>query len=65
MPQPPEEIEMPDLNVTLILPSGGTRSAEVPDDVSVHDLLAELTTMLELPTVGPDGRPMYYRPHLS
>jgi len=52
---------MPDLNVTIILPSGGARTAEVPDDVSVHDLLTELTSLLALPTVGPDGRPMYYR----
>lgn len=52
---------MPDLNVTIVLPSGGARNAEVPDDVSVHDLLAELTSLLHLPTVGPDGRPMYYR----
>ena len=52
---------MPDLNVTIILPSGGARTAEVPDDVNVHDLLTELTSLLQLPTVGPDGRPMYYR----
>lgn len=52
---------MPDLPVTLVLPSGGTRTAEVPDDVSVGDLLPELTTSLELPTTGPDGRPMGYR----
>ena len=32
---------MQDLNVTIILPSGGARTAEVPDDVAVHDLLAE------------------------
>jgi len=52
---------MPDLNVTIILPNGGARNADVPDDVTVHDLLAELTSLLKLPTVGPDGRPMYYR----
>ena len=52
---------MSDLNVTIVLPSGGARLAEVPDDVSVHDLLTELTSLLSLPTVGPDGRPMYYR----
>jgi ubiquitin-protein ligase len=52
---------MPDLNVTIILPSGGARTAEVPDDINVHDLLTELTSLLQLPTVGPDGRPMYYR----
>ena len=52
---------MPDLNVTIILPSGGARTAEVPDDIKVHDLLTELTSLLKLPTVGPDGRPMYYR----
>jgi len=52
---------MPDLNVTLILPSGGARTAEVPDDVSIRDLLSELTSLLQLPLVGPDGRPMAYR----
>ncbi|MEW5938775.1 MAG: EsaB/YukD family protein, partial [Chloroflexota bacterium] len=52
---------MPDLNVTLVLPSGGARNAEVPDDVSVRDLLTEFASLLQLPTVGPDGRPMAYR----
>lgn len=52
---------MPDLNVTIVLPSGGARNADIPDDIQVHDLLAELTSLLHLPTVGPDGRPMYYR----
>jgi len=52
---------MPDLNVTIVLPSGGARNADVPDDVEVRDLLTELTSLLKLPTVGPDGRPMYYR----
>ena len=52
---------MPDLNVTFVLPNGGARTAEVPGDISVHDLLAELTSLLSLPTIGPDGRPMYYR----
>lgn len=52
---------MTDLNITLVLPSGGARNAEIPDDVSVRDLLAELTSLLQLPTVGPDGRPMAYR----
>ncbi len=52
---------MPDLPVTVVLPSGGSRTAEVPDDVPVKDLLPELTTSLELPVTGPDGRPMSYR----
>ncbi len=52
---------MPDLNVTIVLPSGGARNAEVPDDINIRDLLTELTSLLQLPTVGPDGRPMYYR----
>ncbi len=52
---------MSDKNVTLVLPSGGSRNAEVPDDVKVKDLLPELATTLELPTVGPDGRPVNYR----
>jgi hypothetical protein len=52
---------MPDLPVTFVLPSGGSRTAEVPDDVLVKDLIPELTTSLELPVTGPDGRPMSYR----
>lgn len=52
---------MHELNVTLILPSGGARNAEIPNDVKVRSLLEELTALLELPTVGPDGRPMAYR----
>lgn len=47
--------------VTLVLPAGGTRSADVPDDVEVKELIPELTTSLELPTTGPDGRPISYR----
>jgi ubiquitin-protein ligase len=52
---------MPDLTVTIVLPSGGARTAEVPDDVEVRELLAELVALLDLPTIGPDGRPMSYR----
>ncbi|OGO12630.1 MAG: hypothetical protein A2Y93_16470 [Chloroflexi bacterium RBG_13_68_17] len=52
---------MADRSVTIVLPSGGARQAEVPDDVAVRDLLAELAGLLKLPTVGPDGRPMGYR----
>jgi hypothetical protein len=52
---------MSDLPITVVLPSGGSRTAEVPDDVVVKELLPELTTSLELPVTGPDGRPMYYR----
>lgn len=52
---------MPDLSVTIVLPSGGARRAEIPDDVMVRDLVAELATLLHLPTIGPDGRPMGYR----
>ncbi|HEY5118666.1 MAG TPA: EsaB/YukD family protein, partial [Anaerolineales bacterium] len=35
--------------------------AEVPNDVVVKELIPELTTSLQLPTTGPDGRPMSYR----
>ncbi len=52
---------MPDLNVTLVMPSGGARAAEVPGDVKVRDLMNELVSVLSLPTIGPDGRPMNYR----
>jgi hypothetical protein len=33
----------------------------VPNDVEVKELIPELATTLELPTTGPDGRPMGYR----
>ncbi|MEK6255954.1 MAG: EsaB/YukD family protein [Chloroflexota bacterium] len=52
---------MADVTVTIVLPSGGSRKAELPDDVVVKELIPELTTSLELPTTGPDGRPMGYR----
>jgi hypothetical protein len=52
---------MADTSVTLVLPAGGTRTAEVPDDVTVKELIPELATSLELPTTGPDGRPISYR----
>jgi ubiquitin-protein ligase len=52
---------MADIPVTIILPAGGARRAEIPDDVPVGELLAELTSLLKLPSVGPDGRPMGYR----
>src|SRR5512141_616727 len=52
---------MPDLSLTIVLPSGGARSADVPDDVPVKELMPEFTSLLELPTVGPAGRPMTYR----
>ncbi|HKZ69725.1 MAG TPA: EsaB/YukD family protein [Anaerolineales bacterium] len=52
---------MPDIPITVVLPSGGSRSAEVPNDVAVKELIPELTTSLQLPTTGPDGRPTSYR----
>ncbi|HLD94398.1 MAG TPA: ubiquitin-conjugating enzyme E2 [Anaerolineales bacterium] len=52
---------MPDIEVTVVMPNGGARKAEVPDDVPTRELLTELTSLLDLPTVGPDGRPMGYR----
>lgn len=52
---------MPDIATTIVLPNGGARHADIPDDVPIRDLLEELTSLLELPTVGPDGRPMGYR----
>jgi len=52
---------MSDLQVTIVLPNGGARGAEIPDDIPVRDLLPELISLLQLPTIGPDGRPMGYR----
>jgi len=52
---------MADIAVTIVLPNGGARRADIPNDVPVRDLLEELISLLELPTIGPDGRPMGYR----
>ena len=52
---------MSDKNITLVLPSGGSRIAEIPDDIPVKELIPELATSLELPVTGPDGRPINYR----
>jgi len=40
----------------MVEPAGGNA-----DDVPVGELIVELTSLLQLPTVGPDGRPMGYR----
>ncbi|MCW5878345.1 MAG: hypothetical protein KIS80_05705 [Anaerolineales bacterium] len=52
---------MAETEITIIMPSGGARKAEMPDDIPIRDLVTELASLLELPTVGPDGRPMGYR----
>jgi len=52
---------MADLPVTIVLPNGSARQAEVPDDIALRDIIPELVSLLQLPTVGPDGRPMGYR----
>lgn len=52
---------MADIAITIVLPNGGARRADMPGDIPVRDLMEELTSLLELPTVGPDGRPMGYR----
>lgn len=52
---------MSDIAVTIVLPNGGARRADIPNDVPIRDLIPELASLLELPTVGPDGRPMGYR----
>ena len=52
---------MADKPITMVLPAGGTQTAEVPDDVPVRELMPELVSTLDLPTTGPDGRPMNYR----
>ncbi len=52
---------MPDLSITIVMPNGGARRADIPDDLPVREIIAELTSLLKLPTVGPDGRPMGYR----
>ncbi len=52
---------MPDLPVTIVLPNGSARQADIPEDIAIRDIVPELVSLLNLPTVGPDGRPMGYR----
>lgn len=52
---------MAEILVTIVLPNGGARQAEMPGDVQIRDLVPELVGLLQLPTIGPDGRPMGYR----
>ena len=48
---------MTDTNVTLVLPAGGTRTAEVPDDVPVKELIPELTHFAGAPHHRPGWSP--------
>ena len=52
---------MSEIPVTIVLPNGGARRADIPDDIPVGEIIEELTSLLKLPTIGPDGRPMGYR----
>lgn len=56
-----QETKTKEVSVTIVLPSGGSRTAEVPNDVPVKELIPELVSSLQLPTTGPDGRPISYR----
>ena len=52
---------MADMTVSIMLPNGEVKKVELPDDVSIRELLPELVTTLSVPVLGPDGRPMTYR----
>ena len=56
-----QDAKTKEVSVTVVLPSGGSRTAEVPNDVPVKELIPELVSSLQLPTTGPDGRPISYR----
>jgi hypothetical protein len=56
-----QDAKTKEVSVTVVLPSGGSRTAEVPTDVPVKELIPELVSSLQLPTTGPDGRPISYR----
>jgi len=60
-PEVKEEKKTVEVPVTIVLPSGGSRTADVPGDVPVRELIPELASSLQLPTTGPDGRPTSYR----
>ena len=52
---------MPDIATTIVLPNGGARHADMPDDVPIRDLLEELTSLLGTPNRrsrrAPNGLP--------
>jgi len=47
-------------NFTLVLPGGGTRAVSAPADMTITEMLAELTRELSMPFLGPDAATMIY-----
>lgn len=54
---------MADIRVPLELPTGRVQTVELPDDVSIGELVPEIITTLGLPSTGPDGTPTRYELH--
>jgi hypothetical protein len=52
---------MPKVKLTVITMSGAEFEIETPDDVTIKELIGELTAYLSLPTKGFDGSPIEYR----
>ena len=57
----PEADDLIRLDLDHMTIAAGEGLFEMTDDVPVAELLPELVSALELPTTGPDGRPMNYR----
>lgn len=54
---------MADVDMTLLLPSGASNDVEMPDDVTIGELIPDFISELRLPTTGSDGNPVVYKIH--
>jgi hypothetical protein len=52
------------MDLTVVDATGNkTEEVTVPDTVAAGRIVGKLVTLLQLPTVGPDGQPLSYKFH--
>lgn len=52
------------MDLTVVDATGNkTEEVSVPDNVAAGRIVGKLVTLLQLPTVGPDGLPLSYKFH--
>jgi hypothetical protein len=52
------------MDLTVVDATGNkTEEVTVPDNVAAGRIVGKLVTLLQLPTVGPDGQPLSYKFH--
>lgn len=52
------------MDLTVVDATGNkTEEVTVPENVAAGRIVGKLVTLLELPTVGPDGQPLSYKFH--